>query len=98
MVLFTVALYLVYREAILTALGDRRPSSTTVLLLRGHPIRVAALVEPVLVVAGSILVDYLVIYRWSAGHFLGYQLIISGMGAMALGLVLLAITKLRRRG
>lgn len=96
LVLFTMALYYLYRTAILTALGDRRPSSTTVLLLGGRPMRLAALVEPVLVVAGSLLVAYLIIYLGSAGFFLGYQLIIAGLGAMALGLVLVAITKLRR--
>ena len=96
MVLFTMALYYVYRTAILTALGERPHSRTTVLLLGGRPIRLKAIVEPVLVVAGSLSVDYLAIYLWSLGHFLGYQLITAGMVAMAFGLVLVAITELRR--
>jgi hypothetical protein len=99
LVLFTIALYYVYRTAILTARGDRhlRPTSTTVLLLGSRPMRLAPLVEPVLVVAGSVLVAYLTIYLWSAGFFVGYQLIIAGMGVMILGLVLVVIAKLRRR-
>jgi len=96
MVLFTMALYYVYRTAILTALGERPHSRTTVLLLGGRPIRLKAIVEPVLVVAGSLSVDYILIYLWSLGHFLGYQLIIAGMEAMALGLVLVAVAKLHR--